>query len=120
MALTATLIAAFSPSNVDCLVGAPILIENPESQYHIQVDQGPERFFRLFFEKRFVFKTSEKRFSSSRFQTLSGQYRKETRLEDGSVVGSYGWVDPNGVLRLYDYISDAGGYRIEQERLYKV
>ena len=55
-----------------------------------------------------------------RFQTLSGQYRKEQRHLDGSVTGTYGWVDPNGVLRLFDYISDAGGYRIEQTRLYKV
>merc|ERR1711997_1191190 len=69
-------------------------------QYHIQTDQGPERFFR--------------------FQTATGQYRKEQRHLDGSVTGTYGWVDPNGVLRLFDYISDAGGYRIEQERLYKV
>merc|ERR1712045_991128 len=69
-------------------------------QYHIQTDQGPERFFR--------------------FQTTTGQYRKEQRHLDGSVTGTYGWVDPNGVLRLFDYISDAGGYRIEQTRLYKV
>merc|ERR1712241_121093 len=69
-------------------------------QYHIQTDQGPERFFR--------------------FQTTSGQYRKEQRHLDGSVTGTYGWVDPNGVLRLFDYISDDGGYRIDQKRLYKV
>merc|ERR1711992_116108 len=70
------------------------------AQYHIQTDQGPTRFFR--------------------FQTLTGQYRKEQRHLDGSVTGTYGWVDPNGVLRLFDYISDSGGYRIEQTRLYKV
>ena len=70
------------------------------TQYHIQTDQGPSRYFR--------------------FQTLSGQFRKERRNPDGSVVGSYGWVDPNGVLRLFDYISDAGGYRIEKQRLFKV
>ena len=70
------------------------------SQYHIQTDQGPSRFFR--------------------FQTLSGQFRKERRHENGDVEGSYGWVDPNGVLRLFDYISDAGGYRIEKQRLFKV
>merc|ERR1712241_58900 len=69
-------------------------------QYHIQTDQGPERFFR--------------------FQTTTGQYRKEQRHLDGSVTGTYGWVDPNGVLRLFDYISDEGGYRIDQKRLYKV
>ena len=39
---------------------------------------------------------------------------------DGSVVGSFGWVDPNGIFRLTDYVSDAGGYRIEKERLFKV
>ena len=72
----------------------------PVGQYHIQTDQGPERFFR--------------------FQTLSGQYRREQRLLDGSVTGTYGWVDPNGVLRLFDYVSDNQGYRIEQQRLFKV
>ena len=30
------------------------------------------------------------------------------------------WVDPNGVLRLYDYISDHLGYRIDRTRLFKV
>lgn len=79
--------------------GVPEPLASP-AQYHIQTDQGPERFFR--------------------YQTLSGQYRKEERHRDGSVTGTYGWIDPNGVLRLFDYISDAGGYRIEQERLYQV
>ena len=72
----------------------------PVQQYHIQTDQGPERFFR--------------------FQTLTGQYRKEQRHLDGSVTGTYGWVDPNGVLRLFDYISDSQGYRIQEQRLFKV
>jgi hypothetical protein len=36
------------------------------------------------------------------------------------VTGSFGWVDPNGVFRLTDYVSDAGGYRIEKEQLFKV
>lgn len=79
---------------------APGTLDNPQLQYHIQTDQGPERFFR--------------------FQTLSGQYRKEKILPDGSVVGSYGWVDPNGVLRLFDYVSDNLGYRIEKQQLFKV
>jgi len=73
--------------------------DSPE-QYHIQTDTGPERFFQ--------------------FQTATGQYRKEQRHLDGSVTGTYGWVDPNGVLRLFDYISDEGGYRIDQKREYKV
>lgn len=55
-----------------------------------------------------------------RFQTHSGQYRKEKLNPDGSVEGTYGWVDPNGVLRLFDYVADNLGYRIEKESLYKV
>ena len=79
---------------------APGLVTNPNLQYHIQTDQGPNRFFR--------------------FQTLSGQFRKEHRNPDGSVYGSYGWVDPNGVLRLFEYVSDSGGYRIVKQSQYKV
>jgi len=85
--------------NVASRAQEPFSNEFP-SQYHIQTDQGPSRFFR--------------------FQTTTGQFRKERRNPDGSVVGSYGWVDPNNVLRLFDYISDAGGYRIEKQRLFKV
>jgi len=69
-------------------------------QYHIQTDLGGERFFR--------------------FQTHTGQYRKEKRNPDGSVEGTYGWVDPNGVLRLFEYVADDGGYRIEKETLYQL
>lgn len=36
-------------------------------QYHIQTDEGPERFFR--------------------YQTDSGQFRNEKRLKDGTVIG---------------------------------
>ena len=38
----------------------------------------------------------------------------QVRHEDGSQEGTYGWVDPNGVLRLFDYIADDLGYRIVQ------
>ncbi|RZC34612.1 uncharacterized protein BDFB_000457, partial [Asbolus verrucosus] len=66
---------------------------NPSSnQYHIQTDEGPERYFR--------------------YQTTSGQYRKEKRLDDGTVVGTYAWIDDNGFLRQRDYIADNAGYRI--------
>lgn len=65
---------------------------SPNTQYHIQTDEGPERYFK--------------------YQTLSGQYRKEKRLEDGTVIGTYGWVDQLGYLRLRDYIADSKGYRI--------
>ena len=56
------------------------------AQYHIQTDLGDDRFFR--------------------FQTHTGQYRKEILHPDGTQEGTYGWVDPNGVLRLFDYIAD--------------
>ncbi|XP_015606579.1 uncharacterized protein LOC107273126 isoform X2 [Cephus cinctus] len=65
---------------------------SPNTQYHIQTDEGPERYFR--------------------FQTLSGQYRKEKRLEDGTVVGTEGWLDPLGYLRIKDYVADDQGFRI--------
>ncbi|KAF2880341.1 hypothetical protein ILUMI_25829 [Ignelater luminosus] len=76
----------------------PILATNggwsdpTKAQYHIQTDEGPERYFK--------------------YQTLSGQYRKEKRLEDGTVIGTYGWVDDDGFLRMRDYIADNAGYRI--------
>lgn len=71
-----------------------------DQQYHIQTDQGANRFFR--------------------YQTLNGIYRKEQRHPDGSVVGTYGWVDPHNIFRLYDYVSDEGGYRIERKQLLRV
>ncbi|KAJ6640667.1 hypothetical protein Bhyg_05598 [Pseudolycoriella hygida] len=58
-------------------------------QYHIQTDEGPERYFR--------------------YQTDSGQFRKEKRLEDGTVIA---WIDALGYLRQKDYIADNQGYRI--------
>ncbi|XP_033209091.1 uncharacterized protein LOC117167942 isoform X2 [Belonocnema kinseyi] len=64
----------------------------PNTQYHIQTDEGPERFFR--------------------YQTLNGQYRKEKRLADGTVIGTEGWLDPLGYLRIKDYIADHQGFRI--------
>ncbi|XP_073990120.1 uncharacterized protein isoform X1 [Rhodnius prolixus] len=72
----------------------------PNTQYHIQTDEGPERYFK--------------------YQTISGQYRKEKRLQDGTVVGSYGWVDANGFLRLRDYIADDKGYRIVNTKMVRV
>lgn len=72
----------------------------PNTQYHIQTDEGPERYFR--------------------YQTISGQYRKEKRLQDGTVVGTYGWVDSNGFLRLRDYIADNKGYRIVRTKMVNV
>ncbi|XP_017060174.1 uncharacterized protein LOC108100669 [Drosophila ficusphila] len=62
------------------------------NQYHIQTDEGPERYFR--------------------FQTDSGQFRKEKRLQDGTVIGTEAWIDAAGYLRQKDYIADKQGYRI--------
>ncbi|XP_017127737.1 helicase SRCAP [Drosophila elegans] len=62
------------------------------NQYHIQTDEGPERYFR--------------------FQTDSGQFRKEKRLQDGTVIGTEAWIDAAGYLRQKDYIADKEGYRI--------
>ncbi|XP_014209888.1 uncharacterized protein LOC106640379 [Copidosoma floridanum] len=70
---------------------------DPETQYHVQTDDGPERYFR--------------------FQTLNGQYRKEKRLQDGTVVGTEGWLDPLGYLRIKDYIADAKGFRILKSKM---
>lgn len=51
----------------------------PESnQYHIQTDEGPERYFR--------------------YQTDNGQFRKEKRLQDGTVIGMY--LDYGNIRRL--------------------
>ncbi|XP_064107077.1 gametogenetin-like isoform X2 [Macrobrachium nipponense] len=85
-----------------CVVGVIGVVGYSETprQYHIQTDEGPDRYFR--------------------FQTYNGQFRKEKRFEDGSVVGTYGWVDPLGLLRLYDYIADTLGYRIVRQRTMKV
>ncbi|XP_066583112.1 uncharacterized protein [Prorops nasuta] len=70
---------------------------NPNTQYHIQTDEGPERFFR--------------------YQTQNGQYRKEKRLADGTVVGTEGWLDALGYLRLKDYIADHEGFRILRSKM---
>ncbi|XP_049289374.1 uncharacterized protein LOC125767136 isoform X2 [Anopheles funestus] len=65
----------------------------PDSnQYHIQTDEGPERYFR--------------------YQTDNGQFRKEKRLQDGTVIGTDAWIDASGYLRQNDYIADHKGYRI--------
>lgn len=65
-------------------------------QFHIQTDEDNERYFL--------------------YQTHNGQYRKERRLKDGSVVGTTGWVGADGYLRLQDYIADDQGYRIYKSK----
>ncbi|XP_050342267.1 uncharacterized protein LOC126768299 [Nymphalis io] len=65
-------------------------------QFHIQTDEDDDRYFL--------------------YQTHNGQYRKERRLKDGSVVGTTGWVGADGFLRLQDYIADDQGYRIYKSK----
>jgi len=85
---------------VSSCVSQAVAQQDFAAQYHIQTDLGDDRFFR--------------------FQTHTGQYRKEILRPDGTQEGTYGWVDPNGVLRLFDYIADNFGYRIVKESLFKV
>ncbi|XP_036338146.1 uncharacterized protein LOC118747997 [Rhagoletis pomonella] len=80
-----------------CAVSLTTVVEGSwgspgDGQYHIQTDEGPERYFR--------------------FQTDNGQFRKERRLQDGTVVGTEAWIDAAGYLRQKDYIADKDGYRI--------
>jgi len=63
--------------------------------YYIQTDEGPNRFFQ---------------FSSG----PGGQFRKETILPNGTVVGVYSWKDGFGRTRLYSYLADINGYRVTQ------
>lgn len=41
-------------------------------------------------------------------------------MEDGSVVGSFGWVDANQLLRITDFVADDRGYRVVKNRIFKV
>ena len=70
----------------------PTTTEFTPTQFHIQTDTGDNRFFK--------------------YQTWNGSFRKEVTLDDGSIVGSYGWVDADGYLRITEYVSDANGYRV--------
>ncbi|RVE46303.1 hypothetical protein evm_009022 [Chilo suppressalis] len=70
--------------------------QQDSDQFHIQTDEDDERYFL--------------------YQTHNGQYRKERRLKDGSVVGTTGWVGADGYLRLQDYIADNDGYRIYKSK----
>lgn len=59
---------------------------SPEtSQYHIQTDEGPERFFR--------------------YQTDNGQFRNERRLKDGTVIGKFILSLLVVTCILYNYLS---------------
>lgn len=39
------------------------------------------------------------------------QFRNEDRYPNGTVVGSYGYIDQNGNPKHYQYVADERGYR---------
>lgn len=43
------------------------------------------------------------------------QFRQEERFANGTVVGSYGLVEPDGNVRVVSYVADALGYRVRIE-----
>ncbi|CAB3364716.1 Hypothetical predicted protein [Cloeon dipterum] len=48
------------------------------------------------------------------YDTGSGEhqsYREEKRFPGGRIEGKYGYVDPDGVLRVVEYVADQRGYR---------
>ncbi|XP_013178197.1 PREDICTED: cuticle protein 16.8-like [Papilio xuthus] len=45
-------------------------------------------------------------------ETGNIQYRKEERFPNGTVIGSYGYLDPFGRTRNYQYVADGDGYRV--------
>lgn len=47
----------------------------------------------------------------------NSQFRQEKRTPDGRVTGSYGYVDPNGVQRIVDYVADHNGYRVQERNI---
>ena len=51
---------------------------------------------------------------SSYLLLSGGQFRRETLLPNGTVVGAYSWRDGRGLTRLYSYMADSRGYRVTQ------
>ncbi|XP_026485877.2 larval cuticle protein 16/17-like [Vanessa tameamea] len=48
-------------------------------------------------------------------ETGNIQFRTEERYPNGTVVGSYGYIDPRGRSRRFDYVADENGYRVSNE-----
>ncbi|XP_044728717.1 uncharacterized protein LOC123292212 [Chrysoperla carnea] len=48
-------------------------------------------------------------------QTGNVQFRSEERHANGTVTGSYGYLEPNGNVRVTHYIADGRGYRTRVE-----
>jgi Insect cuticle protein len=45
-------------------------------------------------------------------QTGNTQFREEERLPNGTVIGKYGYVEPDGNIHVVNYIADERGYRL--------
>ncbi|XP_063361470.1 uncharacterized protein LOC134650445 [Cydia amplana] len=88
---------------------------------------SPSETARLPREARLASHTSE---AASRARALGGdpaydvldaatgntQYRNEERYPNGTVVGSYGYLDPAGRAHRYRYVADEKGYRVMKDR----
>ncbi|XP_063621410.1 cuticle protein 16.8-like [Cydia splendana] len=48
--------------------------------------------------------------------TGNTQYRNEERYPNGTVVGSYGYLDSAGRAHRYRYVADEKGYRVMKDR----
>ena len=87
------------------------LINSPA--YYIQTDEGPNRFFQ-FSSGPGELTGGGKPLSNVFFS--GGQFRRETLLPNGTVVGAYSWRDGRGLTRLYSYMADSRGYRVTQHK----
>lgn len=45
----------------------------------------------------------------------NGQFHHQQQGPDGVTYGCFGYVDPDGVLRVTHYIADSNGYRVVEE-----
>lgn len=39
------------------------------------------------------------------------QFRNEERLSNGTIIGSYGYLRPDGLIQMVNYVADHLGYR---------
>lgn len=46
----------------------------------------------------------------------NGQFHHETRGPDGVTYGCYGYIDPDGKLRVTHYVADSQGYRVVEPK----
>lgn len=58
----------------------------------------------------FIFKTGAYNFGYE--VGPHGQFHHEKRGPDGVTYGCYGYIDPNGLLRVTHYVADSHGYRV--------